>query len=247
MKNKDFEMEFYNMWNKILTQKSLAFARYADGEVCLMRGIKIGKTAAAYTMDNWCCEEDGISLLGKDLKDTLYHTEPEWYYAISCVCCDPNGHEWLMNNIKHSVSNITYSNLWINSNYKKFISNVFKLNEPVFLIANKEGLYNRYPWNVLGYYPIEDDCINYWKNNKIQLINDVKDIALNNVNRLFFISAGPMSELIIHHMWEANKRNRYIDVGSSIDEFVKNRKTRPYMIEGSIYSKRKCTLFGDWQ
>ena len=38
-------------------------------------------------------------------------------------------------------------------------------------------------------------------------------------------------------MYNANPNNKYIDVGSSIDEFTHGRKTRPYMDPKSNYSK----------
>jgi Asp-tRNA(Asn)/Glu-tRNA(Gln) amidotransferase A subunit family amidase len=56
-------------------------------------------------------------------------------------------------------------------------------------------------------------------------------------NQLFFISCGPISEIIIDVLYKANPNNTYIDVGSSIDEFVHGYKTRPYMYNTSPYSK----------
>ena len=56
-------------------------------------------------------------------------------------------------------------------------------------------------------------------------------------NELFFISCGPISEIIIHKLYESNPNNTYVDVGSSIDEFVHGYKTRPYMDPTSRYSK----------
>jgi hypothetical protein len=38
-------------------------------------------------------------------------------------------------------------------------------------------------------------------------------------------------------LYTNNPNNRYIDVGSAIDEIVHGKKTRPYMSENTIYSK----------
>ena len=56
-------------------------------------------------------------------------------------------------------------------------------------------------------------------------------------NQTFFVSAGPVSEILIHRMYVANPNNQYVDVGSSIDEFTHGYKTRPYMDSNSQYSK----------
>ena len=56
-------------------------------------------------------------------------------------------------------------------------------------------------------------------------------------NELFFISCGPVSEIIIDKLYRNNPNNTYIDVCSSIDEFVHQYKTRPYMDNNTIYSK----------
>jgi len=240
--NKDFTDEFSRMWKKILSKAPMAYARYADGEVSLMQGRKIDHASQAHQVDRWDSMDNGITLLGNDLKETLYHTEPEWYYAISCQCCDPTGKEWLLKEIKQPNENITYSNLWINDNYKRFIKQSVEIIEPVYLITNYRGKDGMYPWEIEGFYPIEDNCVNNWKLNKQSIIKDMSSIAKEYNGMLYLISAGPMSELLIHHMWISNPTNRYIDIGSAMDEFVHLRKTRPFMLEGTKYFNQKCNF-----
>ena len=124
--NKNFEREFYMIWENIKNKKPMCFARYADGEVCLMTGKKIGNNSQAFQVDNWKYEQDGISEMGKELLLTLKNTDPFYYYAISCNCCDPVGNRWLLGNINQSSEYITFANLWINGNYNKFLENLFK-------------------------------------------------------------------------------------------------------------------------
>lgn len=240
--NKNFTQEFYRMWEKITTIEPIAYARYADGEVALMQGRKVDENSQASRIDRWNSLENGITDIGKDLKETLYHTESNYYYAISCKCCDPNGQSWLLNEIKQPEENITFSNLWINANYKLFIEQIGKLTEPVYLICNKRGESGMYPFDACGFYPINDNCVEEWKSNKHKIIEDVTSISKTSTNTLFLISAGPLSELLIHHMWNTNKNNRYIDVGSSIDEFVHNKQTRPFMNPLSPYFNMNCVF-----
>ena len=238
--NKMFELEFYRMWNQILSHTPMAYARYADGEVSLMKGYKVNHASQAFQIDQWDSMGDKISLLGMDLKETLHHIDPEYYYAISCKCCDPIGMNWLLSEIKQPDKNITYSNLWINGNYKRFIEEVGKLSDPIYLVCNKQGLEGLYPFDVCGVYPVENNCVSEWAKNKFTMISDIRTIAKSFNHTRYFISAGPLSEVFIHHMWESNPTNQYIDVGSAIDEFVHLRKTRQFMMTDSPYFKQEC-------
>lgn len=238
--NKDFTEEFNRMWNKILSKTPMAYTRYADGEVALMQGRKVNHESQAFRVDRWSSMGDGITEIGKDLLETLNHTDPEYYYAISCKCCDPNGQKWLLDNIKQKEENITYSNLWINSNYKLFMNAVGQLSEQVYLISNKRGAEGMYPFDVCGFYGVDDECVKLWSSQKSKIISDMTSIAKEHNNTLYFISAGPLSELLIHHLWLSNPNNRYIDVGSAIDEFVHLTKTRPFMMEDTYYFNMKC-------
>lgn len=239
MENKDFTREFHRMWDLIDSKKPMAYARYADGEVCLMKGLPVGDSSQAKRIDKWEAPEK-MTLLGQDLLKTLEHTEPEYYYAISCECCDPNGKQYLLENIQQNLNNITYSNLWINGNYTFFKDKINNITESIVVIANKEGKDNMFPFWIEDYFPIENECVKFYEENKYYLLNSLTTRYLHYMNTLFFISAGPLSEIIIDHLWRINPTNRYIDVGSALDESIHQHHTREFMSFGSHYSQVKC-------
>ena len=59
---------------------------------------------------------------------------------------------------------------------------------------------------------------------------------------LFLIAVGPLSEILIDKMYKNNPNNRYVDVGSSLDEWTHGKITRPYQQEGSEYYNKKCSM-----
>ena len=59
---------------------------------------------------------------------------------------------------------------------------------------------------------------------------------------LFLISAGPLSEIIIYKLYKLNPNNIYLDVGSSIDIYVKNKETRPYMKNHELFNNNVLDL-----
>ena len=236
---KDFDADFIKFTKMIVSDNNFSYARYADGEVMLMKGIPVGINTQAFLQDKWS-STDHISLLGLDLLKTLLHTESNYYYAITSPNQSLSDYTFLSSNIKQHTDNITFSDLWINANYPKFKKFIMNLDIPVNLIANQNCVSQKnIPLIIKDIFPIKNDCVNYYQNNKEQLLIDVSDFVKNKINELFFISAGPLSEIIIHQAYSTNPNNKYIDVGSAIDEFVHGRATRPYMIPNSFYATQK--------
>jgi hypothetical protein len=147
---------------------------------------------------------------------------------------------FLSSNIKQPESNITFSDLWINSNYLKFKKFISDLHIPVNLIVNENYLNQKFaPFPVGKIFPIKNNCVYYYENNKHEFIKQISNFVKDSFDELFFISAGPLSEIIIHNAYLINPNNKYIDIGSALDEFIHGKITRPYMITGSKYSMEK--------
>lgn len=230
-----FEVDFFKFTNMIINKENFAYARYADGEVLLMKGMEVGLNTQAHQIDNWSAPNK-LTKVGIELLNSLKHTEPNYYYAISSKTDNLGDYNFLIENILAKNENLTFANLWINKNYKEMIKFYHNFKNDCFLICNYKAIKKNFPFNVLEIFPILDNCVNFWEKNgdnfMIDLINKVKYIK----NKTFFISAGPISEIIIHNLYITNPNNQYIDVGSSIDEFVHNKKTRAYMNTNSPYS-----------
>ena len=229
--------DFNYFWDLIERKQNFAFARYADGELALMRGHEIGQNTQAFKVDKWGAPAK-ISRVGADLVDTLNHEEYNYYYAISAVSDNYSDYNNLKTNIKQKDCNITFANLWINANYSRTLNKYKTLKRDVILIVNENAKSENYPFTVKEIFKFPNDCIKYWENNYQQFMNELYDyIKLNNIeNQLFFIACGPVSEIIIHKLYTVYPNNTYVDVGSSLDEWTHGYKTRPYMDSNSQYA-----------
>lgn len=238
---KDFKNEFDRIINLIETKEPLVFVRYGDGETILMDGGEISTGTQAFTVDKWSSKV-GQTKLGSRLKESLKHTEKEWIYGIPCECCNNACKMRILKQLNVSSDQVTYANLFVNSNYKFFINWVKSLSEDVFLITNKMAKNNLYkfPFKISNFFSIEDDCVNYFEKNDDIIIEELKKMVegLNGV--LFLVSAGPLAEVLIDELWKVNNTNRYIDVGSSLDEYIHGKVTRPYMVTNNIYNLKYC-------
>lgn len=239
----NFNKDFDYLIDRIFVKKQhTIFSRYADGELALMMGKEVGNTTQAYLKDNWNAPSHKTKL-GKDLGKSLKNKSNDKFYGISCGCCDPLGKKIILDNLKIAgvdMQNVTYSNLWINGNYKKFKNVIENIKEDVILIANKEGSDKKYPFNVSTFIPVENDCVNFWENHRDEFLQELYKISQRPL--LYLISAGPMSETIIDFLsiLDVNKNGRYIDVGSALDEYTKGCKTRSYMFENQLYYNKNC-------
>lgn len=230
-----FFTDFDYFWGKIENYENFVFARYADGEVMLMNGIGVRENTQAFNVDKWSAP-NFLTKVGRELLESLKHAENNYYYAISSKTDDINDYMFLRNNIKQSEDKLTFVNLWINANYQKSIKKYYELKRPVILICNYKAKKENFPFEVSKIIPFPNNCVEFWENSGDKfiemLINEIGEIQ----NQLFFISCGPVSEIIIDKLYTNNPNNTYIDVGSSIDEFVHSQKTRPYMDSGTVYS-----------
>jgi len=205
--------------------------RYADGEGMLMRNESVPTYTQASLVDGWD-HMGGPNLLGQHLVEAAKIVDPKMVYAITSPHQNIHEYNFMTSLIKVDEDNVTYSDLWINENYPLWQEFLTKIKEPIVLIASDDA-FNRSslePLNVCHYVPIPKQVVKYYESQTPDLHAKLNE-CLKYVDTLFFISAGPMSEAIIHYLFKRNPNNRYVDVGSSIDEIVHGKKTRPYMNE----------------
>jgi hypothetical protein len=229
-----YETDFDFFWKKINNGVNFSFVRFADGEIMLMKGLEIGNGTQALEVDGWK-SPNKLTLVGKSLKNILDITDENFYFAISSITDNEDDYLFLFDRIKNK-KNITFANLWINSNYKRHIQNIKKLKRDVIMICNKKAQKENFPFNVTDIITFPNDCIEYWENNSTNFINSLLKKYDNVKNKVFFVCCGPISEIIISSLHKKNPNNTYVDMGSSLDEYIHQEKTRPYMIEGSYYS-----------
>ncbi|MBR4904563.1 MAG: glycosyltransferase family 2 protein [Selenomonadaceae bacterium] len=227
--------EYEKFWQKILRGENFALSRCADGELGLMLGREMhgcdGGNSSA-----------GITVLGEALKKSLKIDAPNFYYGISCPCCDSAAYYWYLREVKSS--NITFSNIWLNENFKAFQNDFQTLERDAVLITNWRGKDRKFGrLKVKRHYLVSDDCVKFWEEDGENLIRQIISETGHEKNLLYVVSAGPLSCVIIAELFKNNSDNCYIDFGSATDLMTHERITRPYMIDGTPYSKQGCWMF----
>ncbi|KAJ3317043.1 hypothetical protein HDV06_002198, partial [Boothiomyces sp. JEL0866] len=217
--------------------------RYGDGELAV-----IDAQPLVAEQDNWKYLGGPNSILSKDLNSTLkgHYGEPIYYgFPANDNVGSLNTY---MSLTEQNLNYVTYANLFVNANYpktKKLLEMIQKGEAgDVVIFASKESRSHADSFSTLQEYV---ECPNeglQWYETNHQSIKKVWDtLAKKYTNTLFIMSCGPLSNIAVHRMWNLNKKNRYIDFGSSVDEVLKGRQTRPYMDPNSNYANQADYAF----
>lgn len=262
----DDSIEFNWIINKINCLIPFAFTRWGDGEWRLMAGKKIETT-----QDDWSWNKtDGIwSKTGLDLVQVLQGINnaykinhqlifKNFYFGFPC-----RRRTHIVNKLLYHIPNLkiqylSYAVLFCDYNYNRwrsYLKNILINYNPnkykIILMINDKLKYDKFDckiseWTYDIIY-IPHDHINkyelnqtFYKQKYINLANYYSDDRY-----IFFISAGPVAEIIIYLMWITNNNNLYIDIGSSLDEIVSGTSNRAYTQPNSrLHRNNPCNKFG---
>jgi len=240
MMKQDFKEDFFEIMKMIVEADSMAFSRAADGEANILKNNTIGNK------DGWLYKKDKNLVFRADLRKSMLCRDTGFIYGISCTCCDVVNHNYLLKLLKTDCSNMTFSNMWVNSNFPLFKEHFFKAvkksGKDVIICTNKKAKIKKLEAYipVKDFIPISGNCVTYWEENKdyIRALLDLQGSTRE--KSIFLFAVGPLSEILIHELWLINPQHIMIDIGSSIDPILFERNSRNYHRDGDEFSQRIC-------
>ena len=139
---------------------------------------------------------------------------------------------------------MSYATVFTNKNFKYFKNWIIKyINSPnrrkIILIAN--SIINKNISWAYKFFPVPNNLVDKWDIYSLSLIPKLFEIVKQN-NLIFFVSAGPASNIIIYNLNKINNKNIYIDFGSSLEFITKGYSTRFYSEKGK-FSQKGCETF----
>ena len=221
MKN-TFHEDFQYMKKRIFEDKKpTAFARYNEGEYKLINDLWFvwaWRKRRSYPEYN---------KLKKILLRIIQEKHDDNYFIGIASKKHPEANQRYKTIVK---SNITFAVLRMNDNRKYFKPVLENITEDVVLVANKiaQQKIKSFPFTVKDYESVPLDCVKMFDFYHKQYEKSFYNLAYKHNNTLFFIAAWPMSGRVVDYMWNINKTNRYIDIGSCLDEYIMGKKTRNY-------------------
>jgi hypothetical protein len=104
------------------------------------------------------------------------------------------------------------------------------------LVCNKNSDLSNLPFWVEKVYPVTTSA---WKNN-YGLIREIQNQG--DVGKLFLFACGPFGNMLAHQLWDFNKNNTYLDIGSTLNPWLKSEgfKRDYYLETNNMYKNRSC-------
>lgn len=205
-----FKSEIEKLFERLVSKKPFAFSKYADGEWMAMNEISVSN--GEFISDSSEKTLNSVQLL----RESFVYRDPNYFVGISCPCCQGQAHYQMKTVSGQNEENLTFANIFVNSNYQYYKDNFIPeyKNWNVNLVANEKSNITKLPFEVKRFYPIK---VNAWVEN-IHLIEELK--SLNTEKELYLFSAGPFGNILSYKLWEHNKNNTYMDIGSTLNPWL---------------------------
>ena len=229
-----FEEEIQKFHQKLANRENFSIARFGDGEMMAMRGDTIPSGYGEWMTNG----PDPLYTKAREyLKESFVFQDPGYYVGIVCPCCQgQENFEKMKRESAQEDSQLTYANIFVNSNYEYFQRNFVPLfaQRNVVLVANKTSTVQNLPFGG-EFYGVEYDA---WVKN-IDLINHLE--SRDESGKLFLFACGPLGKILSQRLWKANKKNTYLDIGSTLHPWLNSDiNIRGYYTDDPFWRTKIC-------
>jgi len=220
----------------IRMQTPFAVVRPADGEYAVLQN----KTLT--NIDGWTFCSGGR--LSRDLEDAIKTARDTCcYVGIPCGECNKDMARWYVEHFHLHPTYTTFANIFVNANWRKWIQ--FLKEERVPFISVGPGPYvNMAEFCMRGTIVVPPMLVNTWDANGEDTITSVLTEVSKHQGSIFLFSCGPIAKILVAHAWQKHPHNIYLDVGSSLDLFIKGSTNRLYT-EGEGFARKVCHFSPD--
>ena len=220
---------------KINNNEHFGVIRPGDGEYLIMNGI----TFTAQSGDDWT--NNSSIILKEQLINSFKIQKPNLYIGLPCNnCCNVNMYKYYVDILNIPNQQITYANIFCNSNWNRTIDFLKSYKKGFILITPSK---NECDFPIKERFYIDKYLVNNWDTIGEAETNSILNYIKDKNNELICFASGPITKIWIPKCMELNPNNIYLDIGSALDYFVKTTENaRPYTNVESIYSKSCCSF-----
>jgi hypothetical protein len=232
-----FRVEIEYFFNLLINERKFALARFGDGEMIAMRGEAIASGHGEWITNG---VDTRYSSARKALYEVFTQQHKEYYIGIVCPCCQgmENFNKMRLGCAQSDESkSLTFANVFVNSNYDFFLDNYipfFKENlDKIILVGNFSCNIDNF--RVSNFYAVDYNAWLEWES----ILNTINQQQYK--DKIFLFACGPLGKILSGKLWEMNKFNVYLDVGSALHPLIGGDiNPRGYQIPGSFHRNLTC-------
>lgn len=241
--SKSFKEHFWMLQKKLKSGEPFAFSRFSDGEMIVLQNKHLKLADDKTTVDG---EKAGIGydkadhkefdpkrhkLFHRQLTDAYKHHQKNYFVGLSCPCCvGKEDNEWMKELRGGDDEHLTWSNLFVNSNYPLFLNHFVPLlkDKKVVVVCNESADLSGLPFKVEKDFRIGSNAMinDQWLLSELPLW---AEYPTQEGGWVFLYAAASLSNLLIHRMFEHDPSNTHIDIGTTLNPHMKLPIARNYL------------------
>jgi len=230
---KIFTEEIRRFHQKLESGERFAFSRFGDGEWLAIQKKPIPE------FKEWTVYQTGepYETAHRLLVQSFTYQHSNYHVGILCTCCLGNLHTQMRRASGQPEKNLTFANLFVNANFDYYRETIIPTigQRRVVVIANEASVPDRLPFPIAQFYPIPD---NAW----VSALTYIDQIdAGAHTDSVFLLSGGAFASIAVQQLWERNQSNVYLDVGSSLDFWLRPNPTHRNYLYDTTFRTRVCT------
>lgn len=224
---KDFVKEFEKFLDKVKNNEKFSFIRFADGEGSIVKNdpqwIKRKRTSSGWEHKIGDPIHENFR---KELTESLSYNDENYYIGIPCKEDHQKRFHYLFDYLKNLTTvpeeQLTFATVFKDANWQRFLSEFMPLvtQKECYLIANefcKQPSEDWLQFKKIFTVPKQNAHL-HTKETTENILNYINE---NNIqNAIFLFASGPGTNVIVYNLWRINKNNTYIDIGSTIDNYL---------------------------
>ena len=247
---KDYLKAFDILLDKVKSKENFAFSRFSDGELFIMQNKTVVLADNHYITgkikgrNRYTKEEhkefypEKHQKYRKLLLESYKHVQKNYFKGI---CTTTDGHVgkenflWMLSEHGGDHETLTYSNLLINANYRRFVEDLVPalMNRKIIYVVNEMAHTDNLPFDIEKKFTIGSNCMinNFDMSEKVA--NYIEENKVR--DHVILCSAASLSNFVIYRCFKENQNNTFLDIGSCLNPLLN--------LEGWKYTRGYLTSY----
>lgn len=237
--------------------RHFALTRYGDGERAILQRCEISTLGTNRHWCYRPSQGISSDVLAVDLDRALRRDDADYYVGISDPCCNAGDYHYYAAQLgpERLRTRVTFANLFSNGNWKylasRFQGVVSETRRNVVLLSNWDKDYRRarngLPYNEVDVWPASaarydqpianrkgegfyrGGAAMWYCEERDAIVSQFRARAAALSDAIVLVQLGPVANILIHEMFDANRTNTYLDMGHALDGILFGDPVRGYM------------------